>query len=296
MSFCCPVDKVIRSKRYRRMTDDDDDESDLDKILDKTARGPIKPFQEEPDCGLSTECTSETEESQNEEGNHWPWIAVLIQKSTGSQFCGGVLLNQRFVLTAAHCFKKITKSEFVVRLGEYDIKIFNETRPTDRVVTDIRIHPDYEQSTHANDIALLRLKVPVKYNSFVQPVCLPTKNMEVHNKNAIVAGWGQVVYKGNVSAVLLEVTVPIWEHEKCVKAFSQPIFKTNLCAGAYEGGKDSCKGDSGGPLFFQREDGRWTSVGIVSWGISCGEVGFPGVYTKVTSHLKWIAVNTLDGN
>lgn len=112
------------------------------------------------------------------------------------------------------------------------------------------------------------------------------------------------------------MSVPIWEHGQCVSAFSQPIFKTNLCAASYEGGKDSClvnritslllftvqlqaclffnQGDSGGPLLLQRQDGKWTNVGVVSWGISCGEAGIPGVYTKVTSYLKWIAVNAQD--
>ncbi|XP_029342031.1 proclotting enzyme-like [Acyrthosiphon pisum] len=118
--------------------------------------------------------------------------------------------------------------------------------------------------------------------------------MEVYKKNAVVAGWGQLVFGGEVSNVLQEVTIPIWEHDQCVAAFSQPIFKTNLCAASFEGGRDSCLGDSGGPLLVQRQDGKWTNVGVVSWGISCGEVGYPGVYTKVTSYLKWIAVNAQD--
>jgi len=106
MSFCCPVDKVIRSKRYRRATDDDDDESDLDKLLDEIARVPIKPLQEEPECGLNIDdCTSEITESQNDKANHLPWIVALIDTTGDFHFCGGVLLNQRFVLTAAHCFK-----------------------------------------------------------------------------------------------------------------------------------------------------------------------------------------------
>ncbi|XP_025423410.1 proclotting enzyme-like [Sipha flava] len=111
---------------------------------------------------------------------------------------------------------------------------------------------------------------------------------------AYTAGWGQTVFGGQLSDVLLEVAIPIWEHDQCVAAFSQPIFKTNLCAASYEGGKDSCLGDSGGPLLAQRQDGKWTNVGIVSWGISCGEPGIPGVYTKVTSFLKWISVNAQD--
>jgi len=76
----------------------------------------------------------------------------------------------------------------VVRLGEYNFKTNNETRFTNHVITDIRLHPDYEQSTHANDIAILRLKEPAKYNAYVQPICLPKKDMEVHEKYGVVAG------------------------------------------------------------------------------------------------------------
>jgi len=293
MSFCCPVNKVIHPKREKRKTNDDD-ESDLDKVLDRAAPEPIKPLPEEPECGQNTKAISKILKVQNANASDWPWMAVLLETTNYMNFCGGVLLNRRFVLTAAHCFKKFTKQDFVVRLGEYDFTTNNETQYIDFRVTDIRLHPDYDQATHANDIAILRLKRPTIYNSFIRPICLPKTNMEVYKKDAVVAGWGQTVFGGEVSNVLQEVVIPIWEHDPCVSAFSQPIFKTNLCAASYEGGKDSCLGDSGGPLMMQRQDGKWTNVGVVSWGISCGEPGIPGVYTKVTSYLKWIAVNAQD--
>ncbi|XP_050055390.1 trypsin II-P29-like [Aphis gossypii] len=293
MSFCCPIDKVIHQKREKRMTNDDD-ESDLDKVLDRAAPEPIKPLPEELECGQNTKSISKIMNVQNAKASDWPWMAVFLETTNYMNFCGGVLLNRRFVLTAAHCFKKFTKQDFVVRLGEYDFTSNNETQYIDYRVTDIRVHPDYDQATHANDIAIVKLKRPTIYNSFIRPICLPKTNMEVYKKNAVVAGWGQTVFGGEVSNILQEVAIPIWEHDECVSAFSQPIFKTNLCAASYEGGKDSCLGDSGGPLLIQRQDGKWTNVGVVSWGISCGEMGIPGVYTKVTSYLKWIAVNAQD--
>lgn len=293
LGFCCPVNKVIRSKRGKRTTKDDD-ESDLDKVLDRAAPEPIKPLPEEPECGQNTKSISKITNVKNAKASDWPWMAVFLETTNYMNFCGGTLLNRRFVLTAAHCFKKYTKQNFVVRLGEYDFTSNNETQYIDYRVTDIRLHPDYDQATHANDIAILRLNKPTVYNSFIRPICLPKTNMEVYKKSAVVAGWGQTVFGGEVSNVLQEVAIPIWEHDQCVSAFSQPIFKTNLCAASYEGGKDSCLGDSGGPLLIQRQDGKWSNVGVVSWGISCGEPGMPGVYTKVTSYLKWIAVNAQD--
>jgi len=85
-------------------------------------------------------------------------------------------------------FFRYTKQNFVVRLGEYDFTTNNETKYIDYRVTDIRIHPDYDHATHANDIAILRLNKPTVYNSFIRPICLPKTNMEVYKKNAVVAG------------------------------------------------------------------------------------------------------------
>jgi len=85
-------------------------------------------------------------------------------------------------------FFRYTKQNFVVRLGEYDFTTNNETKYIDYRVSDIRLHPDYDHATHANDIAILRLNKPTIYNSFIRPICLPKTNMEVYKKNAVVAG------------------------------------------------------------------------------------------------------------
>lgn len=117
----------------------------------------------------------------------------------------------------------------------------------------------------------------------------------------------------------MEVNVPIWPQELCVSKFTQEITPNQICAGVYEGKGDACQvppkliifllkkklcgdkenfffalqGDSGGPLMHQLSNGRWVSVGIVSWGIGCGDPGRPGVYTRVNSYLEWIFANTV---
>jgi len=85
-------------------------------------------------------------------------------------------------------FSDLKKQDICVRLGEYDFNIKNETKFVDHRVTDIRMHPDYDETTHVNDIAIMKLKKPAKYSSIIRPICLPEKNMEVYNKNAVVAG------------------------------------------------------------------------------------------------------------
>lgn len=85
-------------------------------------------------------------------------------------------------------FFRLTKKNCVVRLGEYDFTINNETQYIDYRVTDIRIHPDYDHATHANDIAIVKLNRPTIYNSYIRPICLPKTNMQVYKKNAVVAG------------------------------------------------------------------------------------------------------------
>lgn len=135
------------------------------------------------------------------------------------------------------------------------------------------------------------------------------------------AGWGTVYYGGPPSNVLMEVTIPVWSQEDCQRQFDQPILDTEICAGSEQGGRDSCQvgdhghsarslafgaespiyplgalglpqGDSGGPLLLQMSDGRWCNIGIVSFGVRCGEPGKPGVYTNVGKYLDWIAQNT----
>lgn len=102
-SFCCPIENVIRLDRNKRAANDED-VSDLDKVLERSAE-PIKPLPEDPECGRNTKVISKITSVQNAKASDWPWMAVLLETTNYLNFCGGVLLNRRFVLTAAHCFK-----------------------------------------------------------------------------------------------------------------------------------------------------------------------------------------------
>ncbi|CAB3235484.1 unnamed protein product [Arctia plantaginis] len=220
--------------------------------------------------------------------NEFPWVARLSYHN--KFYCGSSLINDRFVLTAAHCVKMFMWFMIKVTLGEHD-RCNNTHRPVTRFVTNV-ISQNFSYSNFNDDIALLRLNNVVKITNTVKPVCLPIDVDKTYvGVNAIAAGWGTVGEKKNHSCYLQEVEVPVLSNEECKegKYSAKMISDTMMCAGYLrEGGKDTCQGDSGGPLSAERSDKRHEQLGVVSWGIGCGRVGYPGVYTRVTKYLNWI--------
>lgn len=102
------------------------------------------------------------------------------------------------------------------------------------------MHEEFVLASYTNDIAILKLDRPTSFNTYIWPICLPPRELAYEGKNAVVAGWGRQSYEGELSPVLLEVTVPLWTHKECVDAFLEAVTENNICAAAYEGGKDSC--------------------------------------------------------
>lgn len=161
------------------------------------------------------------------------------------------------------------------------------------------IHEGYNHNAgFDNDIALIKLKNKVTINGSVMPVCLPTKEAASLMRTdtiGTVAGWG-LTQKGFLARNLMFVDIPIVDHQKCTSAYARKLYPGGrvtanmLCAGLQTGGKDSCRGDSGGALvFLDNETQRWFVGGIVSWGsINCGEADQYGVYTKVINYISWI--------
>ncbi|XP_064458616.1 uncharacterized protein LOC135368969 [Ornithodoros turicata] len=229
--------------------------------------------------------------------NTWPWMASILRGSELKFLCGGFLINDRYVLSAAHCFQGQRSTQtYGVRLGQ----IRYDEGPVYKVERFV-VHEDYVRRQYYNDIALIRLAEPVPL-ALIRPVCLPTPVMARQNligREATVLGWGDTMFGGPRSDTLQEVNgLPIVDVRKCNESysklrgnpFSRGITKEFICAGLMQGGKDACQGDSGGPLMLEHE-GRWTAVGIVSFGYRCGEPGFPGVYTRISRHLRWIDNN-----
>uniref|UniRef100_A0A182QS33 Phenoloxidase-activating factor 2 n=1 Tax=Anopheles farauti TaxID=69004 RepID=A0A182QS33_9DIPT len=294
VGICCP-DVVLDgdgpefSARLPATADSYDDVDGLGEGAPMARDGTVRP--EERGCGLSTKQLSKISGGRPADSNEWPWMVALVMSR--ASFCGGALITDRHVLTAAHCVMNLKLNQFVVRLGEYDFKQYNETRYRDFRVAEIRAHADFDQISYENDIAMLKLIQPSFFNSYIWPICMPPLDDTWNGYQAVVTGWGTQFFGGPHSPVLMEVKIPIWSNEQCQEVYVNRIYNTTLCAGEYEGGKDSCQGDSGGPLMIQLPNRRWAVVGVVSWGIRCGEANHPGIYTRVSSYVRWIIENAV---
>ncbi|KAG7203100.1 hypothetical protein KM043_010222 [Ampulex compressa] len=229
---------------------------------------------------------------QNADPGEWPWITALF--NAGRQFCGGSLIDNIHILTAAHCVANMNSwdvARLTVRLGDYNIKTNHEIRHIERRVKRVVRHRGFNSRTLYNDVAILTLNEPVEFTEQIRPICLPGGSQLYSGKTATVIGWGSLRESGPQPAILQEVSIPVWSNSECKVKYGGAapggIVDSFLCAG--QAAMDSCSGDSGGPLMVN--DGRWTQVGIVSWGIGCGKGQYPGVYTRVTHFLPWIYKN-----
>ncbi|XP_013172611.1 PREDICTED: uncharacterized protein LOC106121472 [Papilio xuthus] len=235
------------------------------------------------------------------EFGEYPWQAAILKKDPKESVyvCGGTLIDGLHIMTAAHCVKSYKGFELRVRLGEWDVNHDVEFYPyIERDVVSVHVHPTYYAGTLDNDLAILKLEHPVDWTKYphISPACLPDKYTEYAGQRCWTTGWGKDAFGdyGKYQNILKEVDVPILAHGQCQQQLKQTRLGYNyelnpgfICAGGEEG-KDACKGDGGGPLVCERS-GTWQLVGVVSWGIGCGQPGVPGVYVKVAHYLDWIS-------
>lgn len=235
------------------------------------------------------------------EFGEYPWQAAILKKDPKESVyaCGGTLIDSLHIMTAAHCIKSYKGFELRVRLGEWDVNHDVEFYPyIERDVVSVHVHPNYYAGTLDNDLAILKLEHPVEWTKYphISPACLPDKYTNYAGQRCWTTGWGKDAFGdyGKYQNILKEVDVPVLAHGQCQQQLRQTRLGYNyelnpgfLCAGGEEG-KDACKGDGGGPLVCER-GGTWQLVGVVSWGIGCGQAGVPGVYVKVAHYLDWIS-------
>ncbi|XP_050095406.1 melanization protease 1-like [Anopheles aquasalis] len=262
------------------------------------------------DCGTTS--YSKLAWANETEPFQYPWMVALrfIKNGIESDQCGGSLINNRYVLTAAHCVQTPDGSKLIrVRLGEQDkskpidciVYSNNETMcadpPVDVEIASTVVYPQYNSSTLLHDIALIRMAQEVTFTHSIKPICLPVRK-DVRNlllQTYTVAGWGMTENRKK-SDVLLHAQLDRVECPRTlfINMLSVKLSKDYQMCAIGRNLIDSCRGDSGGPLGFEVRNvgARFVQYGIVSYGVaSCGKVSFPGMYTRVSSYMYWIIDN-----
>ncbi|NUS11569.1 MAG: serine protease [Streptomyces sp.] len=222
-----------------------------------------------------------------------PWVVALGSRqrfgtARSGQFCGGVAVGPRTVVTAAHCFGREALGvsdwhslpDLRVVAGRTDL---DGSDGQEVALADVWVNPDFDATTNAGDVAVITLSKELPGGAVI-PMAQPSDTAPyAPGTQAQVYGWGDTTGQGAYSPSLRTATVDVLADSVCEKAYPGNADGTYLrasmvCAGASSGGKDACQGDSGGPLV---ADGRL--IGLVSWGTGCAEAAYPGVYTRVSA-------------
>ncbi|KAM9061124.1 chymotrypsinogen A-like [Sarcophilus harrisii] len=218
---------------------------------------------------------------QNAVPGSWPWQVSLQRR--GNHFCGGSLISNKWVVTAAHCYVKTTDK---VIAGMHDMNSYREKVQVLRIAKIFR-NKNYDPDTLINDIALLKLATPANFQKNVFPVCLPSASDDFpEGTTCVTTGWGRTIYNASrLPNILQQAEVPLLSNTNCKSYFESVIMDTTICAGA--NGVSSCMGDSGGPLVCKK-NGAWTLVGIASWSSLQCTTHTPSGYTQVTKFIPFI--------
>nr|XP_033819065.1 serine protease hepsin isoform X1 [Geotrypetes seraphini]XP_033819066.1 serine protease hepsin isoform X1 [Geotrypetes seraphini]XP_033819067.1 serine protease hepsin isoform X1 [Geotrypetes seraphini] len=249
------------------------------------------------DCGRRKLSVERIISGQEASLGRWPWQVSL--RYDGTHLCGGSIISNEWIITAAHCFPE--RNRVISRWRVFTGAVLQlSSQGLHLPVKSIIYHAGYlpfldpNSEENSNDIAVMHLSNSISFTEFIQPTCLPALGqLLVDGKICTVTGWGNTMYYGKPADVLQEANVPIIASAVCngPDFYGNQITPKMFCAGYAHGEIDACQGDSGGP--FVCEDSisktkRWRLAGIVSWGTGCALPKKPGVYTKVNEYQHWI--------
>merc|ERR1712018_687490 len=222
--------------------------------------------------------------------NQWPWqVALFIDNAW---FCGGALISENYVMTAAHCAEGA--SYFDIMAGAHNVRASSEPHRVEITSYNGWTHPQWDHNTLSNDVALIELPSPIDFNDYIAPSCMPSAGDTADVGELVTCtGWGKPSDSaGGISPVLRMVEDrPIISNSDCNAVYG--IVGDGVVCIDTTGGKGTCNGDSGGPLNMKGAGDKWKQVGVVSFGASAGcEVGYPAGFTRTEYYLDWVCSET----
>jgi len=239
----------------------------------------------------------------------WPWTVQILKglyAGTQKLTCSGTVICSKWIVTAAHCFENSNGYGFNLNPAHYKVMIGKHLKSSkkselyaqEKQLRRIIPHPSYDFRTKLHDIALIEVHGDIVLSAYVRRACVPphyppykpyTSWGPQLGTQCYVAGWGETAGRGPSNAKLKQAKLSVRMSSACSRMFADFRGETMLCIGGRKR-NDACAGDSGGALMCKHQPGgQWYVDGVISYGISCGVVGEPAVYTRVTAYSKWLA-------